>query len=83
MLQIVVSLIDAARGVIYDCHMFIVQATGGPSSNLYLNIVHFLAPVLIRHLWQLKTVVFPALVPNMCSSIFGVVGKFCCMFDKM
>jgi hypothetical protein len=28
MLQIVASLIDAARGVIYDCHMFIVQATG-------------------------------------------------------
>jgi hypothetical protein len=28
MLQIVVSLIDAARGVIYDRHMFIVQATG-------------------------------------------------------
>ncbi len=28
MLQIVASLIDAARGVIYDRHMFIVQATG-------------------------------------------------------
>jgi hypothetical protein len=28
MLQIVESLIDAARGVIYDRHMFIVQATG-------------------------------------------------------
>ncbi len=27
MLQIVASLIDAARGVIYDRHMFIVQAT--------------------------------------------------------
>jgi len=27
-LQIVASLIDAARGVIYDHHMFIVQATG-------------------------------------------------------
>jgi len=26
-LQIVASLIDAARGVIYNCHMFIVQAT--------------------------------------------------------
>ncbi len=26
--QIVASLIDAARGVIYDHHMFIVQATG-------------------------------------------------------
>jgi hypothetical protein len=28
MLQIVASLIDAARGVIYDHHMFIVQASG-------------------------------------------------------
>ena len=27
-LQIVASLTDAARGVIYDRHMFIVQATG-------------------------------------------------------
>ncbi len=23
-----IKLLDAARGVIYDCHMFIVQATG-------------------------------------------------------
>ncbi len=28
MLQIVASLIDAPRGVIYNCHMVIVQATG-------------------------------------------------------
>ncbi len=27
MLQILASLVDAARGVIYDRHMFIVQAT--------------------------------------------------------
>ncbi len=27
MLQIVASLIDAAKGIIYDRHMFIVQAT--------------------------------------------------------
>ncbi len=32
--------------------------SGGQSYNLYLNIVHFLTPVLIRHLWQLKTAVF-------------------------
>ncbi len=31
--------------------------SGGQSSNLYLNINHFLTPVVIRHLWQLKTVV--------------------------
>ncbi len=28
MLLIVVSLTDNSRGVIYDCNMFIVQATG-------------------------------------------------------
>jgi hypothetical protein len=35
-----------------------LETSGGQSSNLYLNVVHFLTPVLIRHLWQLKTVVF-------------------------
>jgi hypothetical protein len=28
MLQIVASLSDDSRGIIYDCNMFIVQATG-------------------------------------------------------
>jgi hypothetical protein len=35
-----------------------LETSGGQSSNLYLNVVHFLTPVLIRYLWQLKTVVF-------------------------
>ncbi len=35
-----------------------LEASGDESSNLYLNFVNFLTPVLIRHLWQLKTVVF-------------------------
>ncbi len=35
-----------------------LETSGGQSYNLYLNLVHFLTPVLIRHLWQLKTVVF-------------------------
>ncbi len=34
------------------------QSSGGQSSSLYLNVVHFSTPVLIRHLCQLKTVVF-------------------------
>ncbi len=34
------------------------ETSGGQSSNLYLNVVHFLTPLLNRHLWQLKTVVF-------------------------
>jgi hypothetical protein len=28
------SLTDDARVIIYDCHMFIVQVTGGPRLNL-------------------------------------------------
>ncbi len=33
------QLIDDARGVIYDRRMFIILATGGQNSNLYLNVV--------------------------------------------
>jgi hypothetical protein len=36
-----VSLNDNSRVIIYDRHVFIVQATGGQSSNLYLNAVQF------------------------------------------
>jgi hypothetical protein len=35
-----------------------LETVGGQSSNLYLNVAHFSTPLLIRHLWQLKTVVF-------------------------
>ena len=35
-----------------------LDTSGGQSSHLFLNVVHFLTPVLIRHLWQFKTVVF-------------------------
>jgi hypothetical protein len=35
-----------------------LETSGGQSYNLYLNIVLFSTPVLIRHLWQLKTAVF-------------------------
>ncbi len=31
-----------------------LETSGGQSYNLYLNVLHFLTPVLIRHLWQLK-----------------------------
>ncbi len=31
--------------------------SGGKSSSLYLNVVHFLTLVLIRYLWQLNTIV--------------------------
>ncbi len=35
-----------------------LETAGGQSYNLYLNVVHFFKPVLIRHLWHLKTVIF-------------------------
>jgi hypothetical protein len=35
-----------------------LEKSGGQSSNLYINVVHFLTLVLIKHLWHLKTVVF-------------------------
>jgi hypothetical protein len=35
-----------------------LKTSGLQTSNLYLNVVHFSTPVLIRHPWQLKTVVF-------------------------
>jgi hypothetical protein len=35
-----------------------LEISGGQSCHPYLNVVHFLTPVLIRHPWQLKTFVF-------------------------
>jgi hypothetical protein len=46
-----------------------LETSGGQSSNLYLNVVHFLTPGLIRHLWQLKTVVYLHWCLNTCYSI--------------
>ncbi len=37
---------------------FYLETSGGQSSNLNLNVVHFSTPVLIRHLCQFKTAVF-------------------------
>ncbi len=51
------QLIDNARVIIYDRHVFIVQAAGGQSSNFFMLFM-FSTLELIRHLWQLKTVVF-------------------------
>jgi hypothetical protein len=47
-----------------------LETSGGQSSNLYLNVVHFLAPGLIRHLWQLKTVFF-LYWGLICAVLFG------------
>ncbi len=35
-----------------------LETSCGQSSNLFLNVAHFLTPVLIIYLWQLKTIVF-------------------------
>ncbi len=35
-----------------------LETSGGQSSNLFINVVHFSTPVLFTHLWQLKAVVF-------------------------
>jgi hypothetical protein len=35
-----------------------LETSGGQSSNLYLELFIFSTPVLISHLWQLKTVIF-------------------------
>ncbi len=48
---------------------FYLETSGGQNYNLYLKFVHFLTPVSIRHLWQLKAVVFSTQVSHMRSSI--------------
>jgi hypothetical protein len=54
-------------------HLHLLRDIGGESSNLYLNVLIFPTFIhnvtLIRHLWQLQTVVLPALVSNTCCSI--------------
>jgi len=50
-----------------------LKTSGGQNSNLYLNAVHFSIPVLIRHLSQLKTVAFLALVSYTQCSIVVVL----------
>ncbi len=37
---------------------FYLETSGGESSNIYLKVDIFSLPGFIRHLWQLKTIVF-------------------------
>jgi hypothetical protein len=48
-----------------------LETSGGQSSNIFLNVVHFLTPVLVIHLWQLKTVVFLPCLPGFGSSMMS------------
>ncbi len=49
MLQIVASLIDAARGVIYDRHMVIVQATGVVKSTSICGLYYKCFTIVIHN----------------------------------
>jgi hypothetical protein len=46
-----------------------LETSGGQSSNLNLNAVHFSTPELIRHLQQLTTVVFQHWCP-ICDMVY-------------
>jgi hypothetical protein len=48
MLQIVASLIDAARGAIYDRHLFIVQATDCEANQDFMQGLVFPTQILAR-----------------------------------
>ncbi len=54
--------------LLFVCKHFLLETSSGQSSNLYLNVVHFSPPVLIRHLWQFKKVVFLHWCLNLCYS---------------
>jgi hypothetical protein len=57
---------DDTRVVIYNRHMFIVQATGGQSSNLYLNVANFFNTSVNYTSVAASDSCFPAFVLNMC-----------------
>ncbi len=56
---------------------YYLELSGGQSSILYLNVVHFLTPVLIRHLWQYKTVVILHWSLK-CAVLLIIIFKACC-----
>ncbi len=45
MLQIVASLTDDSRGIIYNCHMFILQATGCKIPMMTSTIAYYIIVV--------------------------------------
>jgi hypothetical protein len=50
-----------------------LETSGGQSYNPYLNAVYFFStPELIRHLWQLKTVVFLHWCPICAVPLIGL-----------
>jgi hypothetical protein len=53
---------------------FYLETSGGQNYNLYLNVVHFSMPVLIRHLWMLKTVASLQMC-QLCVVLLKIFGK--------
>jgi hypothetical protein len=60
-----------------------LETSDGRSSNLYQNVVPFLTPVLIRHLWQLEAVVFLhwCLMCVVLSSLLSSSKKMFCYIE--
>jgi hypothetical protein len=56
-----------------------LETSGGQSSNIYLNFVHFSTSVLIRHLWKLKTVVFLHWCQICTVQLFYIGNKHQCL----
>ncbi len=63
---------------------FNLKTSGGNSSNLYLNVVHFSISVLIRHLWKLMTLVFChwCMICTVQISKHFYLGRFCHMYKE-
>ncbi len=66
-----------------------LETSGGQSSNIH---VHFLTPVLIRHLWHLKTAVFlhwclihalPFFILNPCTSFVLFLSQILFLIAKL
>ncbi len=66
-LQIIVSLIDAARGVIYDRHMFIVQATDHESESSIFQKNLRVAQIGAGHVVHIFTPT--CLNPTLCQNV--------------
>jgi hypothetical protein len=70
---------------------FYLETSGSQTYNLYLNVDLFSMPVLIRHLWQLKMVVFLnrcLICAVLLSSIFseccrGIISLDSCQLKSM
>jgi hypothetical protein len=56
-----------------------LETSGGQSSNIYLNVVYFSTPELIRHLWQLET----SVLLHWCLLCALLLASFCSLLHKV